>query len=152
MGRSLRSVIILRSGNDTEIDTSCTLSPRKNFLATKTFFSFRLTLIVSSTPPQPSTSQKSLSLADFQNAPIFGARFQQCESCSKLHPLPSPSHPSSSKPLFSAVKKICDIYDWDGKGELDLFYLGDIMYAMGYNTTKKVTGFFCFSSSSYSPD
>merc|ERR1712141_748308 len=37
-----------------------------------------------------------------------------------------------------AVKKICDIYDWDGKGELDLFYLGDIMYAMGYNTTKKV--------------
>merc|ERR1712001_412053 len=36
------------------------------------------------------------------------------------------------------VKKICDIYDWDGKGELDLFFLGDIMYAMGYNTTKKV--------------
>jgi len=35
-------------------------------------------------------------------------------------------------------KKICDIYDWDGKGELDLFYLGDIMYAMGFNTTKKV--------------
>merc|ERR1712109_51393 len=34
--------------------------------------------------------------------------------------------------------KICDIYDWDGKGELDLFFLGDIMYAMGYNTTKKV--------------
>jgi len=37
-----------------------------------------------------------------------------------------------------ACKKICDIYDWDGKGELDLFYLGDIMYAMGFNTTKKV--------------
>merc|ERR1712243_145465 len=36
------------------------------------------------------------------------------------------------------LKKICDIYDWDGKGELDLFYLGDIMYAMGFNTTKKV--------------
>ena len=36
------------------------------------------------------------------------------------------------------VKYICDIYDWDGKGELDLFFLGDIMYAMGYNTTKKV--------------
>ena len=44
----------------------------------------------------------------------------------------------SLKRLFSAVKKICDIYDWDGKGELDLFFLGDIMYAMGYNTTKKV--------------
>merc|ERR1712080_201057 len=37
-----------------------------------------------------------------------------------------------------ACKKICHGYDWDGKGELDLFYLGDIMYAMGFNTTKKV--------------
>jgi len=37
-----------------------------------------------------------------------------------------------------AVLKICDIYDWDGKGELDLFYLGDVMYALGMNTTKKV--------------
>ena len=51
-----------------------------------------------------------------------------------------PTHPPSHLPIsrFSAVKKICDIYDWDGKGELDLFFLGDIMYAMGYNTTKKV--------------
>ena len=38
----------------------------------------------------------------------------------------------------SAVKKICDIYDWDGKGELDLYFLGDVMYALGMNTTKKV--------------
>merc|ERR1712243_444731 len=37
-----------------------------------------------------------------------------------------------------AVKKICDIYDWDGKGELDLFFLGDVIYALGMNTTKKV--------------
>merc|ERR1712115_711534 len=37
-----------------------------------------------------------------------------------------------------AVKKICDIYDWDGKGELDLFFLGDVMCALGMNTTKKV--------------
>lgn len=37
-----------------------------------------------------------------------------------------------------AVKKICDIYDWDGKGELDLFFLGDVMYALGYNITKKI--------------
>ena len=37
-----------------------------------------------------------------------------------------------------AVLKVCDIYDWDGKGELDLFFLGDIMYALGMNTTKKV--------------
>merc|ERR1712123_187857 len=37
-----------------------------------------------------------------------------------------------------AVKKVCDIYDWDGKGELDMFYFGDIMYALGMNTTKKV--------------
>lgn len=36
------------------------------------------------------------------------------------------------------IKKICDIYDWDGKGELDLFFLGDIMYAMGFNITKKI--------------
>jgi Ca2+-binding EF-hand superfamily protein len=37
-----------------------------------------------------------------------------------------------------AVKRICDIYDWDGKGEMDLFFLGDVMYALGMNTTKKV--------------
>merc|ERR1711970_1413501 len=36
------------------------------------------------------------------------------------------------------VKYICDIYDWDGKGEIDLFFLGDVMYALGMNTTKKV--------------
>merc|ERR1711936_1492662 len=29
------------------------------------------------------------------------------------------------------VKYICDIYDWDGKGEIDLFFLGDVMYALG---------------------
>merc|ERR1712106_361661 len=38
----------------------------------------------------------------------------------------------------AAVLKVCDIYDWDGKGELDMFFFGDIMYAMGMNTTKKV--------------
>ena len=37
------------------------------------------------------------------------------------------------------VKYICDIYDWDGKGEIDLFFLGDVMYALGLNITKKVT-------------
>jgi len=37
-----------------------------------------------------------------------------------------------------SIKKICDIYDWDGKGEIDLFYLGDVFYALGLNTTKKV--------------
>jgi len=36
------------------------------------------------------------------------------------------------------IIKICDIYDWDGKGELDLFYLGDVIYALGYNITKKI--------------
>merc|ERR1711879_727740 len=35
------------------------------------------------------------------------------------------------------VKYICDIYDWDGKGEVDLFFLGDVMYALGLNITKK---------------
>ena len=39
------------------------------------------------------------------------------------------------------VKYICDIYDWDGKGEIDLFFLGDVMYALGLNITKKVTNF-----------
>merc|ERR1712209_396716 len=37
-----------------------------------------------------------------------------------------------------AIKKICDIYDWDGKGELDMYYFGDIMYAMGMNIMKSV--------------
>lgn len=37
-----------------------------------------------------------------------------------------------------AIKKICDIYDWDGKGELDLFFLGDVVYALGINVTKKI--------------
>merc|ERR1712203_933024 len=36
------------------------------------------------------------------------------------------------------IKKICDIYDWDGKGELDMYYFGDIMYAMGMNIMKSV--------------
>ena len=35
-----------------------------------------------------------------------------------------------------AVIKICNIYDWDGKGELDLFFLGDVLYALGINTSK----------------
>merc|ERR1711902_338380 len=35
------------------------------------------------------------------------------------------------------VKYVCDIYDWDGKGEIDLFFLGDICYALGLNITKK---------------
>merc|ERR1712076_225183 len=48
------------------------------------------------------------------------------------------SSPASKMVDAEACKKICDIYDWDGKGELDLFYLGDVMYAMGFNTTKKV--------------
>merc|ERR1711994_1045038 len=36
------------------------------------------------------------------------------------------------------IKKICEIYDWHGKGQPDLFYLGDIMYALGFNITKKI--------------
>jgi len=37
-----------------------------------------------------------------------------------------------------AIKKICDIYDWDGKGQLDMFYLMDVVYAAGFNVTKKI--------------
>merc|ERR1712079_788772 len=36
------------------------------------------------------------------------------------------------------VKRICDIYDWHGKGVLDMYYFMDIFYAMGMNLTKKV--------------
>ena len=39
---------------------------------------------------------------------------------------------------LTAIKKICDIYDWHGKGQLDLFYLGDVIYALGFNITKKI--------------
>merc|ERR1711881_471076 len=36
------------------------------------------------------------------------------------------------------VKRICDIYDWHGKGVLDMYYFMDIFYAMGMNLAKKV--------------
>merc|ERR1712198_552274 len=53
------------------------------------------------------------------------------------------SVPREAKQVFkmvddAKVKYICDIYDWDGKGEIDLFFLGDVMYALGLNVTKKV--------------
>jgi len=41
-------------------------------------------------------------------------------------------------PSADDIKKVCDIYDWDGKGELDMFFLGDIVYALGFNITKKI--------------
>merc|ERR1711935_768188 len=37
------------------------------------------------------------------------------------------------------ILKICDVYDWHGKGELDMYYFMDIFYALGMNLTKKVT-------------
>merc|ERR1711935_736435 len=37
------------------------------------------------------------------------------------------------------IKRICDIYDWHGKGELDMYYFMDIFYALGMNLTKKTT-------------
>jgi len=36
------------------------------------------------------------------------------------------------------IKKICEIYDWDGKGVLDMYYFMDIFYALGMNIIKKV--------------
>merc|ERR1739848_633718 len=36
------------------------------------------------------------------------------------------------------VKRICDIYDWHGKGVLDMYYFIDIFYALGMNIMKKV--------------
>jgi Ca2+-binding EF-hand superfamily protein len=37
-----------------------------------------------------------------------------------------------------AIKKICEIYDWDGKGVLDMYYFMDVFYALGMNIIKKV--------------
>jgi len=37
------------------------------------------------------------------------------------------------------ILRICDIYDWHGKGELDMYYFMDIFYALGMNLTKKTT-------------
>ena len=34
--------------------------------------------------------------------------------------------------------RICDIYDWDGTGKIDMYYFMDIFYAMGMNIIKKV--------------
>jgi len=36
------------------------------------------------------------------------------------------------------IIKICDIYDWDGKGVLDMYYFMDVFYALGMNITKKI--------------
>jgi len=36
------------------------------------------------------------------------------------------------------IKRICGVYDWHEKGELDMYYFGDIMYAMGMNLMKSV--------------
>merc|ERR1711976_572133 len=40
------------------------------------------------------------------------------------------------------ARKICEIYDWDGTGELDMYYFMDIFYALGMNIAKKVTAKF----------
>ena len=37
-----------------------------------------------------------------------------------------------------SIIKICDIYDWDGKGVLDMYYFMDVFYALGFNITKKI--------------
>merc|ERR1712146_71764 len=36
------------------------------------------------------------------------------------------------------IKKICEIYDWDMKGVLDMYYFMDIFYALGFNIVKKI--------------
>merc|ERR1711971_1410984 len=37
------------------------------------------------------------------------------------------------------ILRICDVYDWHGKGELDMYYFMDIFCALGMNLTKKTT-------------
>ena len=39
----------------------------------------------------------------------------------------------------AAATKVCEIYDWDGKGVLDMYYFMDVFYALGMNISKKVT-------------
>merc|ERR1712168_266149 len=53
-------------------------------------------------------------------------------------PIVTVEHTAATMVDTEAILKICDIYDWDGKGELDMFFFGDVMYALGMNTTKKV--------------
>merc|ERR1711890_74958 len=36
------------------------------------------------------------------------------------------------------IKKICEIYDWDMKGVLDMYYFMDIFYALGFNIVRKI--------------
>ena len=36
------------------------------------------------------------------------------------------------------IVRICEIYDWHGKGTLDMYYFMDIFYALGLNIIKKV--------------
>jgi len=36
------------------------------------------------------------------------------------------------------IIRICEIYDWHGKGVLDMYFFMDIFYAMGLNIIKKV--------------
>jgi len=36
------------------------------------------------------------------------------------------------------ILRICDIYDWDGTGKIDMYYFMDIFYAMGMNIIKKI--------------
>merc|ERR1712213_285673 len=41
--------------------------------------------------------------------------------------------------MGAEARKICEIYDWDGTGKLDMYYFMDIFYALGMNIAKKVT-------------
>ena len=53
-------------------------------------------------------------------------------------PLPLKINPNNFIQDPDAIKKICDIYDWDGKGEIDMYYFMDVFYALGLNVTKSV--------------
>merc|ERR1712008_565962 len=35
------------------------------------------------------------------------------------------------------ILRICDIYDWHGKGELDMYYFMDIFYALGMGSPRR---------------
>merc|ERR1711973_68895 len=39
----------------------------------------------------------------------------------------TPNHKKTKMADADAVKKVCEIYDWDGKGQLDMIYLMDVV-------------------------
>merc|ERR1711976_282632 len=66
----------------------------------------------------------------------LGSRVGSCLIQSFEERKPNPKKINMSVSADDIIK-ICEIYDWDGKGEIDMYYFMDIFYALG-NIIKKV--------------